>query len=832
MRSIHKSIQIFSALSLGEGVVALIWLMSLPTSRQTYSVVRLFALLGILLVLSISAATLIYFRTQRTVPSRFSERITNRRNRIPLSFLLITVSLVLWVSLLLKDQWLLFVSESTYIRLLPIIGYGLVLCFQAGVFLLLIGRSEIQWADEFKRIWKVALVLWGVFLAVWLLMSLFDFGFTYDNVGLSWGPPGTPITFAQVQLVLAAGFLLVFGWHILKPSLHRISPFLFYAGDIVVFLGLWSLAVILWSNQPMSPTHFAPAPMPPNNEYYPNSDALIFDRSSYHLLYGTGFANQLTRRPLYVGMLAFFHKIAGADYENTISLQILILALIPPLVFLFTSKLSNRMSGLVAGGLILLRERNAIELSDVIVTSHAKLMMSDMIAMLGVVLILYATVKLLSRENSGNWETAIAGACLGLTALIRAQVLILVPVLLFFILLSKRPSTRAFRASVFALLGLVLAMSPWVWRNWNLTGTFVLDDRGEERLLARNYSLTPFALPSPLAGETEKEFSARLKNNIFTFILTHPANVRSFISNHFFRNLATSSVYIAPSYSADSAPTMIKQLAFWNEWRGDLPSGSGISLFINLGLVAFGIGIATRKNKVAGSFPLIAFLVYGFGNALVRSSGWRFIQPADWIILVYYSMALAYFPSKIKSFFGENIQSQAVDKRLVIGNTAIFPVVTLFILLLLGASVPIAERLNQTDGYQSFSENAKVDLSKEQYISSTEIETFLEQENAVLISGQALYPRYIRPNSRVYLADAPKGYRYLHFWLINEADHQIVLPLLSSPEDIPHTATVTVIGCQENRYISAFAVIVQEPSKQILIRDPQAPLRCPLDEPQ
>ena len=818
--------QVLAALSAMEGMAAFFWLMSLPTNRQTFSAFRLAGLMGILIVILFFAAVLIYLRRQKRGSAEYIEKIAKLRNWKTLSFFLLTFSSILWIAILHKDTWLLHVSESTYARLVPLLAYSMMLCLQAGIFLFVIHHDRSSSPDVSRPILKPSLLLAGIFLAAWIFISISKLGFIHDEVGLSWGPPGTPITFAQSQLVLAAGFLSMFGWHILKSRF-----FLPPMRDVLVFLGLWILAVILWWNQPASPTHFSPPPMAPNQEVYPNSDALIFDRSSYHLLYGIGFDNQLTRRPLYVGMLALFHKMAGATYESTIFLQILLLALIPPLVYLLTSKLSNRLSGLVAGGLILLREMNSLELSGVLVTSHAKMMMSDMMATLGIVLFVYVSAKWLASERAGNWEPAIMGACLGLTALIRAQVLILLPVLLLFILPVRKPLTQAFRASLFAVLGLAMVMSPWVWRNWNLTGTFVLDDRGEERLLARNYSLTPFSLPSPLPGETEREFSARLKEDILEFICTHPEQVLFFVSNHFLRNMAVSSVYLAPTYSTNSPATLVERLPYWNDWTGDLTRASGIALFINLIVVAFGVGIAMGKNKYTGLFPFAAFLMYAFGNALVRSSGWRFIQPVDWVILVYYSIALAYLPSKVNSIFREAAPVRPVSERMVTGCASYSPAFILTILFMLGAAVTIAERLIPAREYESFTEKARAELSKEGYLSAAEISTFLEQEDAVLSSGVALYPRYVRPNARVYLAEAPRGYRYLHFWLINEGDHQIILPLQNPPDNIPHTATVSVIGCRIDSYIAAFAVIVHEPSSQILLLDPQSPFLCPETEP-
>jgi 4-amino-4-deoxy-L-arabinose transferase-like glycosyltransferase len=831
MTSAQKKIQVLAALSLMEGITASLWLMSMPSNRQMYSVSRLVALFGIFLIVLMSAAVLLNFRKPREEFSAFAEKMITFKYRIVLSCLLMVAGTIIWVAVLFKSQWLFFINETTYLRLLPIVLYMVLLLFQAGLFLLLLTYERNRNNDGFHIILRLAFLAWVFFLLLWLFISVTRLGFIHDDVGLSWGPPGTPITFAQVNLVLAIGFLLWLGWLAIRSSQHKVLLFLFSKMDWIIFIGLWLLAVLLWYNTTMSPTHFAPAPLLPNEEVYPNSDALIFDRASYHLLHGIGFDNQLIRRPLYVGMLALFHAVAGGNYEKTIFLQILVLALIPPLVYLLTFELSSRLGGLIAGGLILLREKNSIELSGLIVTSHAKLLMSDMMAMLGVILVLYLTVRLLNRKNYSNWAPAIAGVCLGLTTLIRAQVLILLPVLLLFLIISKKPMLTGFKISGLFLLGIVLAMLPWVWRNWNLTGTFVLDDRGEEKLLARNYSMTPFSMPARLEGETEREFSARLKADVITFIRTHPKDILFFVSNHFFRNLAVSAVYIAPAYPTDTPSMLVKNLPFWDDWAGYLHA-SGLPLFINLTILAFGVGIAVANNKFAGLLPLAAFLVYGFGDALVRSSGWRFILPADWVILVYYSIALAYLPSEIKYVFPAPIPVQADRPAIFLWKTSFSGAFIFFTLLLLGASVPAAEQLIHKSSYDGFLKNVKTDLSAQSNISPQEINTFLEQKGAVLLSGIALYPRYIRPGVNIHLADAPSGYKYLHFWLMNETDNQIVLPLEASPGGIPHTAIVSVLGCKEEAYISAYAVIVLQPAKQILIRDPRVFLRCPLRAPK
>jgi hypothetical protein len=668
------------------------------------------------------------------------ERIANLNAKVLLSFLLVSISLAIWVCILFKEQWLLYVSEAAYARLIPITIWGSLLCLQIGMVLLLPNFDKSIIINAFRPIWRPACILLGCFVGTWIIISKTRIGLTADNVGLSWGPPGTPITFAQVNLVFAISLVLTFAVYIIRSRFSGTDPHWLSLQDIIIFMGLWMLASILWWNQPMSPTHFAPAPVAPNNEYYPYSDAAIFDKSSYHLIYGTGFSNHLVRRPLYVGMLGLFHKIAGAAYDDTIFLQILVLALIPALIYLLTAKLSNRLAGLIAGGMILLREENAIALSGEIVTSHAKLMMSDLAATLGVVAITYLCVKLLMHPERDKWISPTIGACLGLTALVRAQVLVLAPLLIIYAMAARRSIKLGIRESVPIFLGLLLTLAPWVLRNWNLSGSIVLDDGGEQRLLARNYSIDAAKFPEPMTGESQREFSARLTQGIFTFIFEHPGDVLFFVSNHFFHNMTTSAIYVAPVYSTDSPHSLVGHFLFGDSGRG-ANGASGVALFINLIIVALGIGIAQAKYKFAGSIPFIVFLFYSAGNAIVRSSGWRFSLPVDWVIVAYYGIALAYLPSVIKSLLDDkNISVESVTQKSFASRNQFFGAAVFFLLFLFGISVPVAERLIPARDFANYTEVARKSLIQEDALSSSKIEAFLNQENAVFFSGIALYP--------------------------------------------------------------------------------------------
>ena len=266
---------------------------------------------------------------------------------------------------------------------------------------------------------------------------------------------------------------------------------------------------------------------------------------------------------------------------------------------------------------------------------------------------------------------------------------------------------------------------------------------------------------------------------------------------------------------------MIRSQPVLGKWDGELPQNSALFLPVNLLILAFGIAVARKKHNLAGWLPLALFLVYSAGNALARSSGWRFSLPMDWVIPVYASIALAYIPSRLNSVD----DAPAAAKR-----DATPPALGAFLLLglfLAGAAVPLAERLISARDLESLTQQAEETLAQQGILSAPELAHFLEQENAVQLSGLALYPRFYRPNGRIYLDDMPGDEKYLHFWLINKDDFQIVLPMDLPPDHFPQASYVTVIGCRVDAYLQARAVILHETGEQVLLPVSSEIFSCP-----
>ncbi len=245
----------------------------------------------------------------------------------------------------------------------------------------------------------------------------------------------------------------------------------------------------------------------------------------------------------------------------------------------------------------------------------------------------------------------------------------------------------------------------------------------------------------------------------------------------------------------------------------------------NLAILAFGISLAQKDNKLAGWYPLLVFVTYQAGNALARTSGWRFALPVDWITLMYFCVALSYLPSKIGLLF-EAGTSTLIDYRLPKKTISFYPAI-FSLLICMGISVPLAERLIPSQKFDQWMSESKNTMVDQNILTTDQLTQFLEQKNAVFISGLALYPRYYKPDGDIYLADMPQDFRYLHFWLISDGDIQIVLPREKPPEFFPHASTVSVLGCTEGNFISAWAVVLKtQAGEQVILQEPNQPFIC------
>ncbi|MBN2549211.1 MAG: hypothetical protein JXB15_08645 [Anaerolineales bacterium] len=414
-------------------------------------------------------------------------------------------------------------ARSYFERLLPVIVLATGLCTQTLVVLLVMRYrlSDLRGLRA-PRSFCLPLAVFALVFLVWALIVRAAPGgeslLHQESQRTGWNVLGAPLLETQLLLAWLAGLLML----ALDLAIDRRAPQTGRAVrllDLAIFLLLWVGAILLWQGIPLLPNWFVAELRPPNFEPYPISDARNYDTTAQLALVGEGFQffqTPFIRRPMHALYLTALHLTAGQDYNRVISLQIILLALIPPLLYLLTKALHQRASALIAALLVLLREGNSIAIGSRITTSHAKLLMADLpatLAVLGLTLaaVIWAKHSFTAPHGGPNAArtagglAVLSGGLLGIAMLIRAEIFVLFFALALVVWFSLRGAAGRrlaawLKALLLILLGLALVIAPWVWRNWQLTGMIFLDSpywRSDLIIQRFHQTPTPASQPDP-----------------------------------------------------------------------------------------------------------------------------------------------------------------------------------------------------------------------------------------------------------------------------------------------------------------------------------------------
>ncbi|MBN1666571.1 MAG: hypothetical protein JW862_05765 [Anaerolineales bacterium] len=560
---------------------------------------------------------------------------------------------------------------------------------------------ELPVARTAKQVFLPASIVLGVCLFAWLWIAQTGMGLSNRDTGAGWNAPGAPVLVLQVAAIWIGSlvFLALYLVAARTPLFLKIAT-RSYRFDFLLALLIWLASFLLWNSQEVKPNWFAAIPQAPNFEYYPNSDASLYDSAALNALTGNGYLQKgspFVYRPFYALVLFGLHHIAGPGYESIIPLQVGILALIPVCLYLLVVSLHQRVSGLLVAAIFIWRQVNALGLGDTITYSHVKLLMSDLPTLLGIVLYLWLFSQWLEDPARRRYHPLVIGGVAGLSILIRPEFGVLLPFTAALAWLALRKHFKTwFHGMLGVFVGLLLLVSPWIWRNYQLTGTLFLDSpfyRAD--LFAKRYaeeqplpslptpapsmaSITPEvsstpalnqetsiqATPTPgialLPGESLEDFTERMTGEAVEFARQDPSSVLEFISNHFFSSWLQSVLYLPTRLcvtgidfsqflytpgekfwrSCAIPDNYVRYQPFWLAWSERIAPVTQVYIFFHLVMISIGVGTAWRQRRFAGLLPLVAALGYYSIHAFARNSGGRYIQPVDWFSSLYWGIGL------------------------------------------------------------------------------------------------------------------------------------------------------------------------------------------------
>jgi hypothetical protein len=571
-------------------------------------------------------------------------------------------------------------------------------------------------------------------------------------------------------------------------------------------LALWLLAAVIWLSVPLSVmqnSFYAPMD-PPTNQPFPNSDAGYYDSMAHSLLIGYPYQGDIPTRPLYIVFLAVLHLLFGERYGLIIAGQTLVLAFFPVVLYWLGKRLHSRPAGVVVALFAVFREWTMLLVSSQTRVSNTKTLLTDVPTFFLILLSCLFVLRWLERKD---WKSALAaGGVFGILFLLRTQAMLILPFLFIDAILTYGWRDRhGIQAVLVFVMGLVIALLPWLIHNYLGTGQLTFDAPFEYQVIASQYKYT-----GNLDLQSVDLQGKSLFGILLTFTLKDPGFVIGFIATHFFATQISSllALPLIESYNGLFAPLNL----YWMTWDGHLAWYNLVLVVGYLAIIALGLGAAWNRLRWIALLPLAFSLGYSLANGVARFSGWRYAFPADWVWYFYFGIGAAEIFGMLALLFGAPneklfVSVPADPARSLPWTRGLVPAAAF---VLIGALPWLAEGVfppryaNQTH-FTLVAELSASSAVQKLDIDQSEIQVFAAQPGSLLQIGRVLYPRFFYRNtgltsSHPWPAYAVRDYARMGFLFLNQTRRDALYPSRQVPAPFPHGADAILLGCQHEDY--------------------------------
>ncbi len=729
-------------------------------------------------------------------------------------FAVATLTVFLRICLAILQAIAVRTADFRYIayadRLSPLLNLMALILVEVMALILFFAFREKAEYKNFLKSFSVKLLIVLMLLGVAALyISLTDMGIAPIYKG-DWarGLPAVPLLEWQIILacVLCVGMVIVES----DEKILKIPRL-----DSWIALAVWLGTVALWLGQPVVPSSSALEPRAPNFEVYPFSDAQTYDAFSQSVLIGNGFgANEIPQRPLYIVFLTLLHVLVGQDYSRMIALQSMVFALFPVLLYLFGREFFGRPIGISIALLAILRDYTSNLVSPFTGNlSYSKLYLSEIPTAMLLILFLLVGMRWI-KSGFPIFSGFLLGGILGVAMLIRTQVVVAFPMLLLFAFISQpKKIAPIIKSALLALITMIVVISPWLWRNWKMTGELIFDNPESQmaNLALRYNRLNGVDVDIlPLPGEPNSEYNARLVELATQAINLNPTGIAKGIANSFL-NHGVSNILVFPLRNnlINFGELWTPIDPFWQGWEGSPTLSQGLLLVFYIFLFGLGLSAAWHRNGWLGLLPLGVNLVYNLWTSLALLSGQRFMLTMDWSIYLYYMIglfallsvflfALESGRSMILEWYEANEFSfvqQAEQKKW---RQYIFAGVLFFGI---GASLPFSEMVfpkKYPPVTQGDVLNGLVSSSvlEQENLDNACFQKLVVENQLRIVQGRALYPRYYEAGGGEIFTDSV-GYKpvdegRLVFQMVGQSNGRFIFPMSEPPDFFPNASDATL----------------------------------------
>ncbi len=799
---------------------------SLHSVLLGYSASRLGMMAVLLLCTGISAAGLIDPGEKFTA---FVRQISlNKTAKAAAAALFLLLSL-LWVTGGFMSD---IKFQPFFLRLRPLLIFGMAVCGSGSLLLFRLSMNIAAEDPEGADIRRTAVTYFYIAFSLYVMIRLTGLGIIPDE--MDWQPNGMAIQYWEICLSLWIALTLT----LLLRLIHAFRrPAL---TTVLLFFAIWIGTAVLWVSIPsmdvLDHSYFMEI-TEPNNLPYPASDSAYYGLWANSVLAGLGFKSTVVTRQFFITVIAFFDALTGQDILKTIDCLTILLALIPACIYLLGKRLHSHGAGILAAGLAALREYNTILLAPHYMVSNSKMLLSDLPAMLCMLAVLCSAVNWFRKPRSVRYML-LTGFLTGLSVTVRSQFIILIPFLpLFFILQKGLPFKKRLMPAVCFILAAAAVIAPWLIRSKIISGEFILDEPGiHSTELARRWSDDVDNVVERGPDETEAEYAARNSRHMIEFFLEKPLYVMQFAASHFFANELCA--LTALPFGTDPGLTIhdVTDTGFHDVEGRMLDPRNVPMLMVFLILISLGMSAARNRTGAAGLLPFVTCSLYLLLTAFGRYSGWRFALPADWFCYFYAAVGTAEIAYQVSAFIDEKYRHQLTVQPADTGKQHSSPaaVVLLSVLFLILGCAPALSRkvIPQQVSMRSDAENTAGlnELFAEDPEKLRQISDMAASDNVSVLNGRIIYPRFFYADRGLasghpWTAYKIRDYSRLGFVLLNEENHDVILPVEEPPAYIPNAADIYVIGRDNGEFFMADAVIIpnagSSDSPRILAAEPK-----------
>ena len=682
-------------------------------------------------------------------------------------------------------------------------------------------------------------IIAGIVLSVVIVMAVLIVALTGMGIGTGtqfWGKSGIPILHWQVgaALVVMAAMVLLDGhFFASKPTWQK---------DVVVIVLFWLAAFFLWQSIATPVSRFVTASYPPNYTAYPYSDAGDYALEAQAILAGNGFPYGFLDKPLHLTFLAILSWLTGSDYARVMLAQVAVMALIPGLIYLLVSKISNRAAGITAGVLVIFMQANNLSIADRVQATNVKMAMSEPLTALLLMLFCLSVVNWWKSPQKLWLHAAVSGALLGLTALVRLNTLVILPFILVVWLFAFNIRHRqTWLAALIFVLFCVLGQVPWAVRNQVLEGN-ALDSYYSKvlgvvfkRRINPTIELIP-ATKTPTPGTEQREGNPPVvedeKTDAGSWLTLADAFTRTGL-----HNLVAVSLSLPASIYHQGLEETIRQPYWDQEWNGTFVPYGQIALALSLLAVALGFAISWKRSGVISLIPMLILLTYLLSNTISMVSGGRYIIPVDWVLPAYFAMGLAGLVTWLFRLQPggetEAIETSIVAKKLWLQLAVILVVASLPMTL----SLLIPKQFKPEDNAAVLEEIRSLQADWPAGYSASDLDSLAASADGSFKTGWAMFPRWMKTGQGDTAgqgsAFSALPFDHLSFSMISDDVYPFdaVLPVDQSIEPLPNASKVILAGCKTEAYYDTAVMIVLEPSPRVFIRKDPGSFTCPLPQP-